>query len=247
MSRAPQRNDPGLHGLRTRRAESRRTADRWISGHGTPDRRHGAQRGDERAGDHDVSRPAGARRPTPRSSGLRQRAGAQPVAPHDGVGGRTRRSPTCWRSRSRRSPRRLAIRASPPAGTWRRRSRRCWHSSPPAPTPRRCASPPSEELRRVLVGSAVAATFMGAAVLLLTDVSGAGDAIVIQWAGAAALVCAARARLLRAGSAPVRATRADGTHADRRRGSRRASDGEAACSRTARSACCRSGSSTRTR
>ena len=59
-----------------------------------------------------------------------------------------------------------------------------------------------QELRRVLVGSAVAATFMGAAVLLLTDVSGAGDAILIQWAGAAALVCTARLALYGVGQLP---------------------------------------------
>ena len=59
-----------------------------------------------------------------------------------------------------------------------------------------CVSPlrlsPSAELRRVLVSSAVAATSMGAAVLVLTERSGAGDAIVVQWAAATALVSAGR-------------------------------------------------------
>jgi exopolysaccharide biosynthesis polyprenyl glycosylphosphotransferase len=50
----------------------------------------------------------------------------------------------------------------------------------------------SDEIRRVLVSSAVAATSVGAAVVLLTDPSGAGDAIVVQWAATAALVCGGR-------------------------------------------------------
>jgi exopolysaccharide biosynthesis polyprenyl glycosylphosphotransferase len=51
-------------------------------------------------------------------------------------------------------------------------------------------SPASEEMRRVLVSSAVAAISMSAAVLLLADRS--ADGIVLQWAVATALVSAGR-------------------------------------------------------
>ena len=68
----------------------------------------------------------------------------------------------------------------------------------------------SVELRRVLVSSAVAATSMGAAVLLLTERSGAGDAIVVQWAVATALVSAGPARLPRSRTAAARAPETGG-------------------------------------